>query len=215
MDINHRGAQIHPLWRYRVAAIKGVTGIVYVVLRCPRSLVSQAGMLSRPWVDLGWVVVFQKGSYAQLKHPTRGGRVTVPLHAGEATGSGLAVIYPVPGGHKHRRLPRSCERIKLCVATPSWSSLTKAVTWWCPSRPCRGASPAASRSRSASNARLRPFRSIWPVCWPTASLSPRKSRSLGPDCDHRCLTPADVGSQAPQLSRPAERERSGSSAIAL
>jgi predicted RNA binding protein YcfA (HicA-like mRNA interferase family) len=29
---------------------------------------------------LGWVVVVQKGSHAQLKHPTRGGRVTVPLH---------------------------------------------------------------------------------------------------------------------------------------
>ncbi len=38
---------------------------------------------------LGWVVVAHKGSHAQLKHPTRGGRVTVPLHAGETIGPGL------------------------------------------------------------------------------------------------------------------------------
>ena len=38
---------------------------------------------------LGWVVVAQKGSHAQLRHPTRGGRVTVPLHAGETIGPGL------------------------------------------------------------------------------------------------------------------------------
>ena len=38
---------------------------------------------------LGWVTVFQKGSHAQLKHPTRAGRVTVPLHAGETIGPGL------------------------------------------------------------------------------------------------------------------------------
>jgi len=38
---------------------------------------------------LGWVVVVQRGSHAQLKHPTRGGRVTVPLHAGETLGPGL------------------------------------------------------------------------------------------------------------------------------
>lgn len=38
---------------------------------------------------LGWVVVAQKGSHAQLKHPGRGGRVTVPLHAGETIGPGL------------------------------------------------------------------------------------------------------------------------------
>jgi predicted RNA binding protein YcfA (HicA-like mRNA interferase family) len=38
---------------------------------------------------LGWVVVVQKGSHAQLKHPMRGGRVTVPLHAGETIGPGL------------------------------------------------------------------------------------------------------------------------------
>ncbi|HUY86824.1 MAG TPA: type II toxin-antitoxin system HicA family toxin [Acidimicrobiales bacterium] len=38
---------------------------------------------------LGWIVVVQKGSHAQLKHPKRGGRVTVPLHAGETIGPGL------------------------------------------------------------------------------------------------------------------------------
>lgn len=38
---------------------------------------------------LGWEVVAQRGSHAQLKHPERGGRVTVPLHAGETLGPGL------------------------------------------------------------------------------------------------------------------------------
>jgi len=38
---------------------------------------------------LGWVTVAQKGSHAQLKHPDRGGRVTVPLHGGETVGPGL------------------------------------------------------------------------------------------------------------------------------
>jgi len=39
--------------------------------------------------ELGWIVVVQKGSHAQLKHPSRGGRVTVPLHVGETIGPGL------------------------------------------------------------------------------------------------------------------------------
>jgi predicted RNA binding protein YcfA (HicA-like mRNA interferase family) len=34
-------------------------------------------------------MVVQRGSHAQLKHTTRGGRVTVPLHAGEIIGPGL------------------------------------------------------------------------------------------------------------------------------
>ena len=38
---------------------------------------------------LGWVVVVQRGSHAQLKHSSRGGRVTVPLHKGETIGPGL------------------------------------------------------------------------------------------------------------------------------
>jgi predicted RNA binding protein YcfA (HicA-like mRNA interferase family) len=38
---------------------------------------------------LGWVTVTQKGSHAQLKHPARSGRVTVPLHSGETIGPGL------------------------------------------------------------------------------------------------------------------------------
>ena len=45
--------------------------------------------LARALGKLGWVVVVQKGSHAQLKHPGRGGRVTVPLHAGETIGPGL------------------------------------------------------------------------------------------------------------------------------
>ena len=38
---------------------------------------------------LGWVVVTQKGSHIQLKHPDRAGRVTVPVHAGETIGPAL------------------------------------------------------------------------------------------------------------------------------
>jgi predicted RNA binding protein YcfA (HicA-like mRNA interferase family) len=45
--------------------------------------------LVRGLSKLGWVVVTQKGSHVQLKHPVRGGRVTVPLHAGETIGPGL------------------------------------------------------------------------------------------------------------------------------
>jgi predicted RNA binding protein YcfA (HicA-like mRNA interferase family) len=45
--------------------------------------------LMRALRKLGWVVVARKGSHAQLKHPRRGGRVTVPLHAGETIGPGL------------------------------------------------------------------------------------------------------------------------------
>jgi len=39
--------------------------------------------------QLGWVIVVQKGSHVQLKHPERGERVTVPIHAGETFGAGL------------------------------------------------------------------------------------------------------------------------------
>jgi predicted RNA binding protein YcfA (HicA-like mRNA interferase family) len=45
--------------------------------------------LVRALSSLGWVVVAQRGSHAQLRHPDRGGRVTVPLHAGETIGPGL------------------------------------------------------------------------------------------------------------------------------
>lgn len=38
---------------------------------------------------LGWMTVAQKGSHVQLKHPDHGGRVTVPVHAGETIGPGL------------------------------------------------------------------------------------------------------------------------------
>src|SRR5262249_22284230 len=39
---------------------------------------------------LGWVVVVQKGSHVQLKHPSGGGRVTVPIHAGERWAPGCS-----------------------------------------------------------------------------------------------------------------------------
>jgi predicted RNA binding protein YcfA (HicA-like mRNA interferase family) len=45
--------------------------------------------LVRALCKLGWVVVAQKGSHAQLKHPDRGGRVTIPLHAGQTIGPRL------------------------------------------------------------------------------------------------------------------------------
>jgi len=38
---------------------------------------------------LGWQVVAQRGSHAQLRHPERAGRVTVPLHVGETIGPKL------------------------------------------------------------------------------------------------------------------------------
>ena len=40
-------------------------------------------------VELGWVVVTQRGSHVQLKHPDRPGRVTIPIHAGETIGPRL------------------------------------------------------------------------------------------------------------------------------
>jgi predicted RNA binding protein YcfA (HicA-like mRNA interferase family) len=45
--------------------------------------------LKRALGKLGWELVRQKGSHAQLKHPSRDGRVTIPLHAGETIGPGL------------------------------------------------------------------------------------------------------------------------------
>ena len=45
--------------------------------------------LVRALESLGWVVVAQRGSHAQLKHPHHPGRVTVPLHAGETIGPRL------------------------------------------------------------------------------------------------------------------------------
>lgn len=38
---------------------------------------------------LGWAVVVQRGSHVQLRHPERGGRVTIPVHAGKVLGPGL------------------------------------------------------------------------------------------------------------------------------
>ena len=31
----------------------------------------------------GWYQVAQKGSHAQFKHPTKKGRVTIPVHSGD------------------------------------------------------------------------------------------------------------------------------------
>jgi predicted RNA binding protein YcfA (HicA-like mRNA interferase family) len=45
--------------------------------------------LVRALESLGWVLVVQKGSHAQLKHPHHPGRVTIPLHAGETIGPRL------------------------------------------------------------------------------------------------------------------------------
>jgi predicted RNA binding protein YcfA (HicA-like mRNA interferase family) len=45
--------------------------------------------LVRALRTLGWEIVVQKGAHAQLKHPDRGGQVTVPLHAGETIGPRL------------------------------------------------------------------------------------------------------------------------------
>lgn len=45
--------------------------------------------LVRALERLGFRVVEQKGSHCQLKHPERAGRVTVPIHAGEAVRAGL------------------------------------------------------------------------------------------------------------------------------
>ena len=61
----------------------------------------------------GWVVVAQRGSHAQLKRPDRGGRVTVPLHAGETIGPKLLLsILHQAGlrpevGHERRSMRRS------------------------------------------------------------------------------------------------------------
>jgi predicted RNA binding protein YcfA (HicA-like mRNA interferase family) len=56
--------------------------------QCRRLIVGWTEVV-RALGKLGWVVVVQKGSHAQLKRPDGGGRVTVPLHAGETLGPGL------------------------------------------------------------------------------------------------------------------------------
>ena len=47
------------------------------------------GELVRALQRLGWAIVVQRGSHLQLRHPDRGGRVTVPVHAGRVLGPGL------------------------------------------------------------------------------------------------------------------------------
>ncbi|HVX21308.1 MAG TPA: DUF1697 domain-containing protein [Acidimicrobiales bacterium] len=49
-------------------------------------------------------MVVQKGSHVQLKHPDRGGRVTVPMHAGETIGPGLSKLFVDVGGKQMRYL---------------------------------------------------------------------------------------------------------------
>jgi predicted RNA binding protein YcfA (HicA-like mRNA interferase family) len=37
----------------------------------------------------GWYLVSQKGSHMHFHHPTRPGKLTVPMHAGKELGKGL------------------------------------------------------------------------------------------------------------------------------
>jgi antitoxin HicB len=69
--------------------------------------------LARVLGKLGWVVVAQKGSHAQLKHPDRGGRVTVPLRAGETIGPGLLRSILRQAGITADDYARSCDRMIL------------------------------------------------------------------------------------------------------
>jgi len=69
--------------------------------------------LARALGKLGWVVVAQKGSHAQLKHPARGGRVTIPLHAGETIGPSLLRSILSQAGITPRNYARSCDRMNL------------------------------------------------------------------------------------------------------
>jgi predicted RNA binding protein YcfA (HicA-like mRNA interferase family) len=41
-----------------------------------------AAQLLRALERDGWTIVRQRGGHAQLKHPTKKGRVTVPMHPG-------------------------------------------------------------------------------------------------------------------------------------
>ncbi|MHB1510784.1 MAG: type II toxin-antitoxin system HicA family toxin [Acidimicrobiales bacterium] len=45
--------------------------------------------LVRALERFGWEVVAERGSHVQLRHSARGGRVTIPVHAGETVGPGL------------------------------------------------------------------------------------------------------------------------------
>jgi len=55
----------------------------------PRMPRSKGADVLRAMRSLGWVVVAQRGSHVQLKHPHRQGRVTIPIHAGETIGPRL------------------------------------------------------------------------------------------------------------------------------
>lgn len=65
------------------------TGDRYGARHMPRAPRVTGRDIVRALGRCGWVVVVQRGSHAQLKHPDRGGRVTVPLHAGETIGPKL------------------------------------------------------------------------------------------------------------------------------
>ena len=75
--------------------------------------------LVRALSGLGWVVVAQRGSHAHLKHPDRGGRVTVPLHAGETVAT-LSRCLPCLGAlhvaARSRSAARAIEAIETHIA---------------------------------------------------------------------------------------------------
>ena len=67
----------------------------------------------RALTGLGWRVVAQRGSHAQLKHPDRGGRVTVPIHAGETIGPGLLRSILAKRESAPRTSGQVCENIEM------------------------------------------------------------------------------------------------------
>ncbi|MGH9110134.1 MAG: type II toxin-antitoxin system HicA family toxin [Acidimicrobiales bacterium] len=77
-----------PLPNPRPLRSGAVTGAAYrgAMPQVPRCTGRQ---VVRALLKLGWVVATQRGSHVQLMHPTRGGRVTVPVHSGETLGPGL------------------------------------------------------------------------------------------------------------------------------
>lgn len=45
----------------------------------------------------GWVIINQEGSHVQLKHPSKTGKVTVPMHSGDIAKGTLNRIYQQAG----------------------------------------------------------------------------------------------------------------------
>ncbi|TMB92880.1 MAG: addiction module toxin, HicA family [Chloroflexi bacterium] len=60
----------------------------------------------------------RKGSHAQLKHPSRGGRVMVPLHAGETIGPGHFHSILARAGPPSRSPSRAQEHIREARGRP-------------------------------------------------------------------------------------------------